>query len=63
MIRPPRSAAVLAPSCPCRLPAAYHVCRACGAQLDHAELVRVVGGFACRVPCRPVVVQRPESVP
>ena len=58
-----RPTIILAPPCPCRLPAADHVCRACGGQFDHADLVRVAGGFVCRVPCRPVVVQRPEPTP
>jgi hypothetical protein len=54
---PRRPVVILEPSCPCRLPAADHVCGACGSLFDHADLVHVAGGFVCRIPCRPTAVR------
>lgn len=54
-----RPVLILEAACRCRLPAADHVCQACGCLFDHADLVHVVGGFRCRIPCHvPAIAER-----
>jgi hypothetical protein len=57
-------AEVLAPRCPCGLPASMHICMLCERQFAHEFLVRIGDGFRCIAQCSPPTLHRvPERKP